>query len=100
MEKKLFYLELSAEPIRFDAVSQLTNVFFDDSNRQVSNTTCKLKCFPNNVTWKTIATETDFTWRVSRDYDTVFDTFPHCRYLLCDQAEQRDVVLKVQVIRM
>lgn len=37
MEKKLFYLELSAEPIRFDAVSQLTNVFFDDSNRQVRN---------------------------------------------------------------
>lgn len=36
MEQKLFYLELSSEPIRFDAVSQLTNVFFDDSNRQVS----------------------------------------------------------------
>lgn len=36
MEKKLFYLELSSEPIRFDSVSQLTNVFFDDSNRQVS----------------------------------------------------------------
>lgn len=29
------YLELSSNPIRFEAVGQLTNVFFDDSNRQV-----------------------------------------------------------------
>lgn len=29
------YLELSNNPIRFEAVGQLTNVFFDDSNRQV-----------------------------------------------------------------
>lgn len=31
-----YYLELTNSPIRFEAVSQLTNVFFDDSNRQVS----------------------------------------------------------------
>lgn len=30
-----FYLQLSENPIRFDAVSQLTNVFFDDTNGQV-----------------------------------------------------------------
>lgn len=30
-----YYLELSTNPIRFEAVSQLTNVFFDDTNRQV-----------------------------------------------------------------
>lgn len=29
------YLELGVAPIRFESVSQLTNVFFDDSNRQV-----------------------------------------------------------------
>lgn len=34
-QEPLYYLELSPNPIRFDAVSQLTNVFFDDSNRQV-----------------------------------------------------------------
>lgn len=33
----IYYLELSKEPIRFDAVSTLTNVFFDDTNRQVKN---------------------------------------------------------------
>lgn len=37
MNNQLYYLELSNDPIRFDAVSQLTNVFFDDSNRQVRN---------------------------------------------------------------
>ena len=31
-----FYLELSKKNIRFDPVSTVTNVFFDDSNRQVS----------------------------------------------------------------
>ncbi|GAB0096678.1 Regulator of MON1-CCZ1 complex [Sergentomyia squamirostris] len=31
----LYYLELCANPIRFDPVSRLTNVFFDDSNKQV-----------------------------------------------------------------
>ncbi len=30
-----FYVELSKNPIRFEPVSKLTNVFFDDSNRQV-----------------------------------------------------------------
>lgn len=35
MDKSLFVLELSQQPIRFDPVSPLTNVFFDDSNRQV-----------------------------------------------------------------
>ncbi|XP_053952635.1 regulator of MON1-CCZ1 complex [Anastrepha ludens] len=33
--ESLHYIELSKCPIRFDAVSQLTNVFFDDSNRQI-----------------------------------------------------------------
>lgn len=36
MEQFLHYVELCKNPIRFDAVSQLTNVFFDDSNKQVS----------------------------------------------------------------
>jgi hypothetical protein len=31
-----YYLELSAAPIRFESVSKVTNVFFDDSNKQVS----------------------------------------------------------------
>lgn len=31
-----YYLELSPEPIRFESVSCLTNVFFDDSKQQVS----------------------------------------------------------------
>lgn len=31
-----YYLELSADPIRFESVSCLTNVFFDDSKQQVS----------------------------------------------------------------
>lgn len=30
------YLELSNNPLRFEAVNQLTNVFFDDSNKDVS----------------------------------------------------------------
>ncbi|KAL1378589.1 hypothetical protein pipiens_015487 [Culex pipiens pipiens] len=30
-----YYLELSPDPVRFDAVSQLTNVFFDDAKQQV-----------------------------------------------------------------
>lgn len=29
------YLELSAYPVKFEAVSHVTNVFFDDSNKQV-----------------------------------------------------------------
>ncbi|XP_012157077.1 uncharacterized protein C18orf8 isoform X2 [Ceratitis capitata] len=33
--ESLHYIELSKCPIRFDAASQLTNVFFDDSNRQI-----------------------------------------------------------------
>lgn len=33
----MYYLELSSKNVvRFDSVSQLTNVFFDDSNKQVS----------------------------------------------------------------
>lgn len=35
METNEPYLELSSKPIRFEAVGKLTNVFFDDSNRQV-----------------------------------------------------------------
>lgn len=30
-----YSLHLSPKPIRFDPVSQLTNVFFDDSTQQV-----------------------------------------------------------------
>lgn len=30
------YLELTKNPVRFEAVNQLVNVFFDDSNKQVS----------------------------------------------------------------
>ncbi|KAJ9577097.1 hypothetical protein L9F63_006334, partial [Diploptera punctata] len=30
-----YYLELSPSPIRFESVSKVTNVFFDDSNKQV-----------------------------------------------------------------
>ncbi|CAB3369225.1 Hypothetical predicted protein [Cloeon dipterum] len=30
-----YYLELSNNPIKFEAVSQVTNVFFDESNKQV-----------------------------------------------------------------
>ena len=29
------YIELSPSPVRFEPVSKVTNVFFDDSNRQV-----------------------------------------------------------------
>lgn len=35
MENSLHYIELSKNPIRFDSVSQLTNVFFDESNKQI-----------------------------------------------------------------
>lgn len=31
-----YYLELSSDPIKFESVSCLTNVFFDDSKQQVS----------------------------------------------------------------
>ncbi|XP_018318793.1 regulator of MON1-CCZ1 complex [Agrilus planipennis] len=34
-EKFTYYLELSKNPVRFEPVNQLTNVFFDDSNKQV-----------------------------------------------------------------
>ena len=29
------YLALSSEPIRFEPVSKVTNVFFDDTNKEV-----------------------------------------------------------------
>ncbi len=32
-----FYVELSPNPVRFEPVSQITHVFFDDSNIQVYN---------------------------------------------------------------
>ena len=42
-----YYLELSKKNIRFEPVSAVTNVFFDDSNRQVCfdgvGTTCNEK---------------------------------------------------------
>ena len=31
-----FYIQLSKAPVRFEPVSKVTNVFFDDTNRQVS----------------------------------------------------------------
>ncbi len=34
-EDEHVYVELCKNPIRFEPVSQVTNVFFDDSNRQV-----------------------------------------------------------------
>ena len=30
------YLELSTNPIRFEPVSKVTNVFFDDTNKEVN----------------------------------------------------------------
>lgn len=36
MVEEQHYLELSNNPLRFEAVNQLTNVFFDDSNKDVS----------------------------------------------------------------
>lgn len=45
MNNQLYYLELRNDPIRFDAASQLTNVFFDDSNRQVRNLNIFIKIF-------------------------------------------------------
>ena len=43
-----YYLELSPDPIRFESVSCLTNVFFDDSKQQVSRlciSTCEFFYF-------------------------------------------------------
>lgn len=40
-----YYLELSADPIRFESVSCLTNVFFDDSKQQVSRFSQLMKNF-------------------------------------------------------
>ena len=34
-EMENFYIQLSNNPVRFEPVSKVTNVFFDDSNRQV-----------------------------------------------------------------
>ncbi|XP_076262883.1 regulator of MON1-CCZ1 complex protein bulli isoform X2 [Rhynchophorus ferrugineus] len=34
-QSTMHYLELSSDPVRFEAVNQLTNVFFDDSNKDV-----------------------------------------------------------------
>jgi hypothetical protein len=31
-----YYLELSSSPVRFESVSKVTNVFFDDCNKQAS----------------------------------------------------------------
>lgn len=31
-----FYIELCKNPIRFDPVDKVTNVFYDDANRQVN----------------------------------------------------------------
>lgn len=36
MMEQSYYLELCSDPIRFDSVSQITHVFFDDSNKQVN----------------------------------------------------------------
>ena len=34
-QEENFYIELSRNVIRFEPVSKVTNVFFDDTNRQV-----------------------------------------------------------------
>jgi hypothetical protein len=36
-EENFFYIELCKNPIQFEPFSKVTNVFFDDSNRQVYN---------------------------------------------------------------
>lgn len=42
-----FYMYLSKNPIRFEPVSSVTSVFFDDSNRQVSSTMCLIYRCPS-----------------------------------------------------
>ena len=45
-----YYLELSPDPIRFESVSCLTNVFFDDSKQQVSQlNTCEIFYFHSDT---------------------------------------------------
>ena len=39
-DEETVYIELSKNPIRFEPVSKVTNVFFDDSNRQASAYQC------------------------------------------------------------
>lgn len=34
-DDSLGYLELSADPIKFEPVSKVTNVFFDEANKEV-----------------------------------------------------------------
>lgn len=34
-DENSFYIELRTNPIRFDPVDKVTNVFYDDANRQV-----------------------------------------------------------------
>lgn len=36
-EAKEYYLELSPEPVKFEPVNDVTDVFFDDSKQQVTN---------------------------------------------------------------
>ena len=36
-EEENFYVQLSKNPIRFEPVSKVNGVFFDDSNRQVDS---------------------------------------------------------------
>ena len=40
-----FYIQLSNNPVRFEPVSKVTNVFFDDANRQV----CQCQIAKNNL---------------------------------------------------
>ena len=40
-----FYIQLSNNPVRFEPVSKVTNVFFDDANRQV----CQCQIAQNNL---------------------------------------------------
>lgn len=37
-EEGSFYIELCKNPIRFDPVDKVTNVFYDDANKQVKPT--------------------------------------------------------------
>lgn len=46
-EEGSYYLQLNKNPIRFEPVSKVTNVFFDDSNKQVRSSVSS-KYFANS----------------------------------------------------
>lgn len=49
-EEGSFYIELCKNPIRFDPVDKVTNVFYDDANKQVKPT----KFNQNTIALRTI----------------------------------------------